>query len=121
MAIDGVIPEKNAALLLLSVVLMFLGYQDRTALMSLGNFLLLIAAQKMSLPLRMELLRHLDILSAEYLRDHGSWRGELPTQGANRPSLIFRVRPFASVAVPAHLESTEQKEPRICRVTKGSS
>lgn len=34
--------------------------------MSLGNFLMLSAAQRMSLTLRVDLLRHLDILSAEY-------------------------------------------------------
>ena len=64
--IDRVIPQKNTELLLLSVVLIFLGYQGRTALTSLGNFLMLNAAQKMSLALRVDLLRHLDTLSAEY-------------------------------------------------------
>ena len=64
--IDRVIPQKNTELLLLSVLLIFLGYQGRTALTSLGNFLMLSAAQKMSLTLRINLLRHLDTLSAEY-------------------------------------------------------
>jgi ABC-type bacteriocin/lantibiotic exporter with double-glycine peptidase domain len=64
--IDRVIPQKNTELLLLSVALMFLGYQGRTALTSLGNFLMLSAAQRMSLTLRVDLLRHLDTLSAEY-------------------------------------------------------
>ena len=64
--IDRVIPQRNTELLLLSVGLIFLGYQGRTALTSLGNFLMLSAAQKMSLTLRVDLLRHLDTLSAEY-------------------------------------------------------
>ncbi len=64
--IDRVIPQKNTELLLLSVALIFLGYQGRTALTSLGNFLMLSAAQRMSLTLRVDLLRHLDTLSAEY-------------------------------------------------------
>ena len=64
--IDRVIPQKNTELLLFSVLLIFLGYQGRTALTSLGNFLMLNAAQKMSLTLRIDLLRHLDVLSAEY-------------------------------------------------------
>ena len=64
--IDRVIPQKNTELLLLSVALIFLGYQGRTALTSLGNFLMLSAAQRMSLALRVDLLRHLDTLSAEY-------------------------------------------------------
>ena len=64
--IDRVIPQRNTELLLFSVLLIFLGYQGRTALTSLGNFLMLNAAQKMSLTLRIDLLRHLDMLSAEY-------------------------------------------------------
>jgi ATP-binding cassette subfamily B protein len=64
--IDRVIPQKNTELLLLSVALIFVGYQGRTALTSLGNFLMLSAAQGMSLTLRVDLLRHLDTLSAEY-------------------------------------------------------
>jgi ABC-type bacteriocin/lantibiotic exporter with double-glycine peptidase domain len=64
--IDRVLPQKNTDLLLFSVLLIFLGYQGRTALTSLGNFVMLSAAQKMSLTLRIDLLRHLDMLSAEY-------------------------------------------------------
>jgi ABC-type bacteriocin/lantibiotic exporter with double-glycine peptidase domain len=64
--IDRVIPQRNSGLLVLAVGLIFLGYQGRTALTSLGNFLMLTAAQKMSLTLRVDLLRHLDKLSAEY-------------------------------------------------------
>ncbi len=64
--IDRVIPQRNSGLLVLAVGVIFLGYQGRTALTSLGNFLMLSAAQKMSLTLRVDLLRHLDKLSAEY-------------------------------------------------------
>jgi ABC-type bacteriocin/lantibiotic exporter with double-glycine peptidase domain len=64
--IDQIIPQKNAGLLLLAVGLIFLGYQGRMALTSLGNFFMLTAAQKMGLTLRMGLLRHLDTLSADY-------------------------------------------------------
>jgi ABC-type bacteriocin/lantibiotic exporter with double-glycine peptidase domain len=64
--IDRVIPQRNSGLLGLAVGLVFLGYQGRTALTSLGNYLMLTAAQKMSLTLRVDLLRHLDKLSAEY-------------------------------------------------------
>jgi ABC-type bacteriocin/lantibiotic exporter with double-glycine peptidase domain len=64
--IDSVIPQKNTGLLLFSVLQILLGYQGRTALTSLGNFLMLSAAHKMSLTLRIDLLRHLDTLSAEY-------------------------------------------------------
>jgi len=64
--IDQIIPQKKIGLLLLAVGLIFLGYQGRTALTSVGNFLMLTAAQKMGLTLRVSLLRHLDTLSAEY-------------------------------------------------------
>jgi len=64
--IDQIIPQKNVVLLLLAVGLIFLGYQGRMALTSLGNYLMLSAAQKMGLTLRVGLLRHLDTLSADY-------------------------------------------------------
>lgn len=64
--IDRILPERNTGLLLLAVALIFLAYQGRTVLTSLGNLLMLSAAQKMSLTLRVNLLRHLDTLSADY-------------------------------------------------------
>jgi ABC-type bacteriocin/lantibiotic exporter with double-glycine peptidase domain len=64
--IDQVIPEKKMGFLLLAVGLIFLGYQGRMALTSVGNFLMLTAAQKMGLTLRVSLLRHIDALSADY-------------------------------------------------------
>ena len=64
--IDRVLPEKNIGLLLLAIGVIFLGYQGKTALTSLGNLLMLTAAQKMSLTLRVSLLRHFDTLSADY-------------------------------------------------------
>src|ERR1700733_12409970 len=44
--IDQIIPQKKIGLLLLAVGLIFLGYQGRMALTSLGNFLMLTAAKK---------------------------------------------------------------------------
>jgi ABC-type multidrug transport system fused ATPase/permease subunit len=64
--IDQIIPQNKMGLLLLAVGLIFLGYQGRMALTSVGNYLMLTAAQKMGLTLRLSLLRHLDTLSAEY-------------------------------------------------------
>jgi ABC-type multidrug transport system fused ATPase/permease subunit len=64
--IDRIIPDRQIGLLLLAMVLIFLGSQGKTALTSLGSYLMLIAALRMSLSLRMELLRHLDSLSADY-------------------------------------------------------
>ncbi len=64
--IDRIIPGRQMGLLLLAMALIFLGSQGKTAVTSLGSYLMLTAALGMSLRLRMELLRHLDSLSAEY-------------------------------------------------------
>src|SRR5437899_6316800 len=64
--IDQVIPHRNSVLLLLAMVLIFVGSQGKTAVTSLGSYLMLTAALRMSVSLRMELLRHLDSLSADY-------------------------------------------------------
>jgi ABC-type bacteriocin/lantibiotic exporter with double-glycine peptidase domain len=64
--VDEIIPQKEMGLLLLAVGLIFLGYQGRMALTSVGNFLMLTASQKMGLTLRVSLLRHLGTLSADY-------------------------------------------------------
>jgi ABC-type multidrug transport system fused ATPase/permease subunit len=64
--IDQIIPQKEMGLLLVAVGLIFLGYQGRMALTSVGNLLMLTASQKMGLTLRVTLLRHLDTLSADY-------------------------------------------------------
>jgi ABC-type bacteriocin/lantibiotic exporter with double-glycine peptidase domain len=67
--VDKIIPQRRMGLLLLAVVLIFLAYEGRTSLNSLGSYLMLSAAQKMGLALRMSLLRHLDTLSADYYED----------------------------------------------------
>src|ERR1035437_8794037 len=67
--IDQIIPQKKMGLLLLAVGLIFLGYQGRMVLTSLGSYLMLTAAQKLTLTLRMSLLGRLDTLSAEYYED----------------------------------------------------
>ena len=64
--IDQVLPRRETGLLLCAAGLIFLSYQGRTALTSIGNYLTLNAVQKMALRLRMEILRHLDKLSADY-------------------------------------------------------
>jgi len=64
--IDQIIPQRKIGLLLVAVGLIFLGYQGRMAITSVGNFLMLTASQKMGLTLRVSLLQHLDTLSAEY-------------------------------------------------------
>ncbi len=64
--IDQVLPRKETGLLLGAAVLIFLSYQGRTALTSVGNYLTLNAVQKMALRLRIDMLRHVDRLSADY-------------------------------------------------------
>ena len=64
--IDRIIPDRNTGLLLLAMALIFVGSQGKTAVTSLGSYLMLTAALRMSLSLRMEVLRHMDSLSADY-------------------------------------------------------
>lgn len=67
--VDSVIPQKRMELLLLAVVLIFLSHQGRVAFTSLGGYLTLGASQKMALTLRVNLLKHLDTLSADYYEE----------------------------------------------------
>jgi ABC-type bacteriocin/lantibiotic exporter with double-glycine peptidase domain len=60
------LPHRETGLLVGAAVLIFLSYQGRTALTSLGSYLTLNAVQKMALRLRIDMLRHLDKLSADY-------------------------------------------------------
>lgn len=64
--IDQVLPRRQTGLLLVAAALIFLSCQGRTALTSAGSYLTLNAVQKMALRLRMDMLRHLDRLSADY-------------------------------------------------------
>ena len=64
--IDEILPRRETGLLVAATVLIFLSYQGRTALTSVGSYLTLNAVQKMALRLRMELVRHLNQLSADY-------------------------------------------------------
>lgn len=64
--IDTIFPAKSVGLLLLAVGLTFCAHQGRTILNGIGAYLMLSAAQKMGLTLRVNLLRHLNTLSAEY-------------------------------------------------------
>ena len=64
--IDGILPQRELGLLVFAAVLIFLSHQGRTTLTSIGSYLTLNAVQSMGLRLRMDLLRHVDRLSADY-------------------------------------------------------
>ena len=64
--IDSIIPQKRIGLLAVAVLLIFLGHEGRVALTSIGSYLMLCASEKMGLTLRVDLLKHLDTLSADY-------------------------------------------------------
>lgn len=64
--IDAVIPTKSVGLVLLAVALTFCAHQGRAILNGFGAYLMLSASQKTALMLRMNLLQHLNTLSAEY-------------------------------------------------------
>lgn len=64
--IDQVLPRKETGLLVCAAGLIFLSFQGRTALTSVRSYLTLNAVQKMALRLRMDLVRHVNQLSADY-------------------------------------------------------
>jgi ABC-type multidrug transport system fused ATPase/permease subunit len=64
--IDQVLPRRENGLLFAAAGLIFLSYQGRTALTSVGSYVTLNAVQRMALRLRMDVLRHVDRLSADY-------------------------------------------------------
>jgi len=64
--IDRVFPFHQVSLLPHAVALTFLSFEGKALFIGLGAYLTLQVGQKMALDLRMELLRNLDLLSAEY-------------------------------------------------------
>jgi ABC-type bacteriocin/lantibiotic exporter with double-glycine peptidase domain len=64
--IDRVLPARNIHLLFYISALIFLSYEGRAVLTSLGGYLTLRAAQRSALSMRMEVLNRLDSLSADY-------------------------------------------------------
>jgi ABC-type bacteriocin/lantibiotic exporter with double-glycine peptidase domain len=64
--IDRILPQRQEGLLLCAVALIFLCNEGRTLFNSLGNYVTLNAVQAMALEIRLDLLLHLDRLSADY-------------------------------------------------------
>src|SRR5215470_186609 len=64
--IDRVLPSRSTGLLIGAISLIFLCQQGRAILTSAGSYLTMRAAQRLTLDLRLRLLRHLDTLSAAY-------------------------------------------------------
>jgi subfamily B ATP-binding cassette protein MsbA len=64
--IDVILPGRRVELLIVGAGLIFLCYQGRAALTSVGGYLTMLAAERLALDLRLRLLRHLDTLSADY-------------------------------------------------------
>ena len=98
--IDRIIPTHHTTLLLIAMVLIFLGLEGKTAITSLGSYLMLNAALRMSLSLRMELLRHLDLLSADYYESTPTGTVVYPLREP-----IEEIAYFGSDLVPAMLRT----------------
>jgi ABC-type bacteriocin/lantibiotic exporter with double-glycine peptidase domain len=64
--IDQVIPRKQTSMLLAAATAIFFSSLGRAMLTSFGSYLTVTAVQKMALRLRLDFLRHLDRLSADY-------------------------------------------------------
>lgn len=67
--IDEVLPRRDTGYLLGMVAALFLSYECRTLLTSFGAYLNLNAAQRLNLAMSMKVLRHLDLLSADYYEE----------------------------------------------------
>jgi ATP-binding cassette, subfamily B, bacterial len=64
--IDRVLPGRDTSLVVSAVALLFVSYEGRVVFTSFGSWLTIAASQKIVLAIRIELLRHLDSLSADY-------------------------------------------------------
>lgn len=64
--IDRILPNRNVALLTCAVAAIFFSSELRPILSSFGVYLTLLASQRTVMSIRMEVLRRLDSLSAEY-------------------------------------------------------
>jgi ABC-type multidrug transport system fused ATPase/permease subunit len=64
--IDVVLPGRGMFLLAEAVFLIFLCYQGRSVLTTVSGYLTMLAAQRLALAMRLQILRHLDTLSADY-------------------------------------------------------
>jgi ABC-type bacteriocin/lantibiotic exporter with double-glycine peptidase domain len=64
--IDVILPGRRIGLLIGAVCLIFLCQQGRAVLTSAGSYLTTLAAERLALAMRMLVLRHLGMLSADY-------------------------------------------------------
>jgi ABC-type multidrug transport system fused ATPase/permease subunit len=64
--IDRSLPAHNYSLVGGLAALLFLSFELRTLLSSIGSYITMSSARGMAIRLRMRLLRHLDVLSASY-------------------------------------------------------
>lgn len=64
--IDSILPSHHTRLLVVAIGLIFASYEGRAVLNGLGGYLTFRATQHTALALRTSLLRHLDLLSADY-------------------------------------------------------
>ncbi len=99
--IDRIIPEKRMGVLLIAVALIVLAHQGRTMLNSFGAYLMIIASQRMALTIRMNLVRHLDTLSADYYENTPVGAVMYPLKEP-----IDEISYFGSDLVPALLRMT---------------
>jgi ABC-type bacteriocin/lantibiotic exporter with double-glycine peptidase domain len=64
--IDSILPRRNYRLLYAAVGLIFVSFVSRAILNAVGGYLTFLAAQRTALGLRLSLLRHVNLLSADY-------------------------------------------------------
>jgi ABC-type multidrug transport system fused ATPase/permease subunit len=98
--IDIVLPGRRIGLLIGAVGLIFLCHEGRAVFTGLGRYLTTLAAQRLAFDLRLQVIRHLDTLSADYHESTSSGASMYPL---HEP--IDEISYFGSDLVPAILRT----------------
>jgi ABC-type multidrug transport system fused ATPase/permease subunit len=98
--IDDVLPARRAPVLMLAIVLIFLCHVSRALFTAIANYLTSNAVQRLSLDLRIRVLKHFDTLSASYYENTPVGEAMYPLQEP-----IDEIAYFGSDLVPAILRT----------------
>ncbi|HEV2615172.1 MAG TPA: ABC transporter ATP-binding protein [Candidatus Acidoferrales bacterium] len=98
--IDAILPFHRAGLLVIAIALIFASQEGRAVLNALGNYLTFRATQHTARELRNSLLRHLDLLSADYFDQTSVGELSYPFEGP-----IDEISYFGSDLLPSILRA----------------
>jgi len=98
--IDDILPSRRRMVLIVAVILIFLCHILRALFTATANYLTSNAAQRLSLALRLSMLKHLDTLSASYFENASVGSAMYPLQEP-----VDEIAYFGSDLVPAILRT----------------